>query len=82
MFGGVGFDFVEGVEGAEAGEGFGVALEVVVDGEFAAKFREILEGLKEGEIFSGVFLGLLCDEEGEFEIVEPESVVEEAISVC
>ena len=59
MFGGVGLDFVEGVQGAEVGEGFGVAGEVVVDRELAAEGGEVLEGLQEGEVFARVFLGLL-----------------------
>ena len=82
VFCGVGFYFVEGVEGAEVGEGLGVAVEVVVDGEFAAQGGEVLEGLQEGQVFSRVFLGLLRDEEGEFEVVEAEGVIVEAVCVC
>jgi hypothetical protein len=62
-------------------ESFGVAFKVVINSEALAERLHVMKLLEVGEVFSGIFLRLLCDEECYVEIVETECGIVELVDI-
>lgn len=76
MFHNIGLYFIKGVEIAQMLECFLESTEEIIDRVLSSKQRLPLQILQERQVFFGVLLRLLSNEQSQLKVVKPKSVVE------